>query len=1393
MQSLKQEDFKEIEIGFSKMRLRQDIQDSQAANLPQKSFEDYVKDLQCVNEQIKSDKFDPIITQSVLKDSMSYIQTLDDHIRYKLKYLQSKDSSNYEILCTVIIQDLAENCYTESLEFPIGIMLLKSLTLVLIQNIQLGQGKSDDDEILGDQQTLEVSQKIDLSHKLIFSDLLSHLLIQAQQIISIKQSSQNQLCYCNEKIKISFIEEDNDELIQCTYCKTIFHLDCLNRRALTQKAFQCLDCQASLKEFSTFRLLDLHNELKDFYTHQRQSYHDFTDAYAYVILRQQIIDDREKVQGKKLRQELETEYTRVQEQKFDKSQLQDRSWISRGQQLSIHYIRNVLKYLSIELELRDVIYFKHATMRAKAMRAIKNIIKINQENFVDPQIQKIISLRLQDISSGTREGTLDLISQFLQKRYLAQKQEKSADDNSSFLLRKFLEIYGIEIINRAKDQNSNVRKKALGILSLILQNFQPSTKKNNRDNFDFHRIMSTLIQSWEESNQDIKQVVVKSLKKILKSQLLQTQQNYGQSIYMILFEIIEQIAQDFGFKADQQKNEIRVKNIENLLIKIFGQVLVEEDKTSNKSKDQSIMNLYGEQIADYGIGRIIQAQTQDQTIQLHTLLLRTLTKLSPVSFRKKIKILSNFLAFGNDQASQNQGSQSDKIKKSVIQILAIIIQFLNQHKDSDFDDYLTPKTLSEILNLILNVIKNQKIKLLYPAIELAIELSNYQMEYQEVTKLFVQSFVYVQSIQKMSLQKKFILKQPQVLTLSKSIMIITKISHLSKLKNLDNLLKVNTIKEIQVMLTKLIQVKGIDESIIDMQFLFQILIICRSLEGLSLIWIQHQQVLIENQECLKIFEFIHHEFQIKKLNFDTMTRVIDTLLNFLNIYEVKMKANQQNDMSQFILLLQPHLMGFLKYYDLKNMTFGISYKEVLMRVSLVQLISKLFDLNLLHMIDACKLFMIMVCDCHHEIKNIGNLGLVKVSQRKYEVIVSCIQPNSFVLNPYEIQIQFLQQKSSDITTHNIYSDFTRLKISEDSDSCFYDQMLLLLNEKQLDILPKIFENVLIYSDEFDLEIADQSPTHYNLNFIRFCGEILLCIIKNAPKSHEQFKTTIEDYLLKNEVTVYEKLKNQQKVSIKYLQKCFIIFILRAGLRFIAKLINLQKNSNRYSQNQEEHDYNIFQKQSLTMESNEVKQMQRDKAQKYFNEIIEEFQDWSYQNLNDLSQKQYLKVQHEFKDHLKLLMKEKQLQYKLKIEKRLFGRIKQMDEVGYRQKGVKIHNQNKNDSDDDMIDIGRGAVKGNRQAKSMQIHKSINQPQNQKKRKFEQISSSTHINQEQVDMNQNIQEKQLQQENAKRRQTVAINKKVRSQRVRNKNHKRSDEERYSSSNSSCYNSSSDSEY
>ena len=75
--------------------------------------------------------------------------------------------------------------------------------------------------------------------------------------------------------------------------------------------------------------------------------------------------------------------------------------MTRGHLINVTYVRHVLKILNIETEFRDIFrllkstmlcisYQKLATLRVKAMKTMKKIIKINPEILHDVEVLKII-------------------------------------------------------------------------------------------------------------------------------------------------------------------------------------------------------------------------------------------------------------------------------------------------------------------------------------------------------------------------------------------------------------------------------------------------------------------------------------------------------------------------------------------------------------------------------------------------------------------------------------------------------------------------------------------------------------------------------------------------------------------------------------------------------------------------------------------------------------------------------------------------------------------------------------------------------------------------------------------------------------------------------------------
>jgi flagellar motor component MotA len=105
---------------------------------------------------------------------------------------------------------------------------------------------------------------------------------------------------------------------------------------------------------------------------------------------------------------------------------------------------------------------KFATLRAKAMKIIKKLIKLSPEILHDKDIMKILSLRLMDVSSSTRESTLDLLW------YCLTKVDFDTEEKQMTFQKDFINKYLSIIVERADDSSLGVRKKVVQILAFIL-------------------------------------------------------------------------------------------------------------------------------------------------------------------------------------------------------------------------------------------------------------------------------------------------------------------------------------------------------------------------------------------------------------------------------------------------------------------------------------------------------------------------------------------------------------------------------------------------------------------------------------------------------------------------------------------------------------------------------------------------------------------------------------------------------------------------------------------------------------------------------------------------------------------------------------------------------------
>ena len=136
------------------------------------------------------------------------------------------------------------------------------------------------------------------------------------------------------------------------------------------------------------------------------------------------------------------------------------------------------------------------------MKSIKTIIKINPETLHEKEVLKIIQLRLMDVSSSTREATLDLLWQSLTQLNYAD-EDKTQSFQTSFV-KKYLAV----IVERADDTSLGVRKLVVKLLSHILQISSTNQQYTQSD------IIRILIKKWDDQNEQLRANMISTLKRI---------------------------------------------------------------------------------------------------------------------------------------------------------------------------------------------------------------------------------------------------------------------------------------------------------------------------------------------------------------------------------------------------------------------------------------------------------------------------------------------------------------------------------------------------------------------------------------------------------------------------------------------------------------------------------------------------------------------------------------------------------------------------------------------------------------------------------------------------------------------------------------------------------------
>ena len=237
-------------------------------------------------------------------------------------------------------------------------------------------------------------------------------LLHSVQKATIKSSLEDTLCYCQRDSKKS-------EIIECSLCKSRFHLSCVN---CPEEGWLCAKCQSC-----PVKLL---KTLKEFYVQYQSDYCDFSEAFGYTNFQIKLLSKKESPK--------------------DIFSKEAKTWLHRDITFSSDYAQAILLRVTDICDLRDlftvlkeILIFvacksKLATLRSKALKAIKATIKLQPTLLLDQGIQQVISHRISDQSSIAREAAIDLLLTFF-----SEKQDYD----------KFIKVYLPLILQRSSDKS----------------------------------------------------------------------------------------------------------------------------------------------------------------------------------------------------------------------------------------------------------------------------------------------------------------------------------------------------------------------------------------------------------------------------------------------------------------------------------------------------------------------------------------------------------------------------------------------------------------------------------------------------------------------------------------------------------------------------------------------------------------------------------------------------------------------------------------------------------------------------------------------------------------------------------------------------------------------------
>jgi len=198
--------------------------------------------------------------------------------------------------------------------------------------------------------------------------------------------------------------------------------------------------------------------------------------------------------------------TKVDDAEFSK---ENRTWLHRDITFSPEFAKAIYLKVTYVCELpdlframKDILIFvacksKLATLRSKALKAVKAVVKAQPTLLMDDGIKSLIAVRISDPSTVTREAAIELLMQYFTAKALSEPGQ-------------FIDLYLPIILSRSSDRSQMVRRKVTQVLSQMLT---MCSEKH------YDRVVQELISKWNDSSLQVKSNLTKCLGRILISKM----------------------------------------------------------------------------------------------------------------------------------------------------------------------------------------------------------------------------------------------------------------------------------------------------------------------------------------------------------------------------------------------------------------------------------------------------------------------------------------------------------------------------------------------------------------------------------------------------------------------------------------------------------------------------------------------------------------------------------------------------------------------------------------------------------------------------------------------------------------------------------------------------------